>query len=688
MAHVVNKGTGELSTAADGDAVSDSTSVVGLSSSNKRSVSDLYFDTMSRIQASASARNYENAAQFVRENLEYIPNWVGEECRDLGSFVASSIPALEQGGTILALVGDEDGLARMNELVTSIPELENWADRVERHLEDLQLFRCIQETVKINPNCLQLELKGLVGEPDGRRVALLVSYLEKHQKIVRVKTGSTYRLLTHDSHEADPLSRKRKIGSHRVDQSPPSLQQLDAESLSYVYLPRAPKSKTAIEAGKEHFVLADVEGHFEIRDADWKVERVEKLRLSERPDGAFRKFYPSRDGLLMIDDLGKAGGLGPIDAAALCYDRDGRTLAKEALLYDAYRIGVNALGGGLVAMSRDCVLHAYDRLLKPILETTLTDNPEMHTLRKRFEILDGHLKNHIRCIALSSDTNRYIYTAVDEAWCVDIDGNCLWGARLPFQDGWKRLGKASEIFGTDEDVEDALALMELSLPVTPKELKQRYHMLAMKWHPDLNHGDADAGDKMKSLSAAAELLTGLDAEAIEDEFESDSTVYFGPKVGDSNSGFLQLKQEIIVADWIYAASFAASSNAVYLAGYSGRIIVVDENGKGVRAYDIGSVPRRITDTGDYLYLLTDTRLYVLREDSLFALIDTFDDGELIFWRSGFGLLEKKRLRCFSEDGNYLGSVVSKDPIRRVYASEDDMVLETRQRRAIVSGLPA
>jgi len=49
------------------------------------------------------------------------------------------------------------------------------------------------------------------------------------------------------------------------------------------------------------------------------------------------------------------------------------------------------------------------------------------------------------------------------------------------------------------------------------------------------------------------------------------------------------------------------------------------------------------------------------------------------------LLEKKRLRWFSADGQYLGSVIATDPIRRVYWNGDAMVVETRRRRAIVQG---
>ena len=71
---------------------------------------------------------------------------------------------------MLALVGDEEGLARMHETVVSVPEFEPWADAVKRHQHDCRLFKAIQQVVVAQPNCLQTEVKGLIGEEDGRRV--------------------------------------------------------------------------------------------------------------------------------------------------------------------------------------------------------------------------------------------------------------------------------------------------------------------------------------------------------------------------------------------------------------------------------------------------------------------------------------------------------------------------------------
>ncbi len=658
-----------------------------------RRPTDFYFENMARIQGAIAAQSFEEAAKYVRASFRYIPDWVSETRQEYGAFDIASIPALQQGGTALALVGDDDGLASMRALVWSTPELEPWREEIERHESDRIMFQSILAAVAENPHCLQTDVKALVGEADGHRIGRLLSYLEKARKLVRVKEGRTYRLLPPGSAEVPEPTPKLIVRSHRADRKPPPMREIDIASLDYVPLPRAPLRWQEAQVTRERAVVPEPSEPFEIRDAKWTIVAVEKTPATDRPDPAFRQMYPTASGLVMIDDLGKAEGLGPIDAAALRYDREGKLAAMRGLHHGVYRVGVHPLGRGLIAMSRNCDLHAYDDRLDPIMETALVQAPEIVALRKRFQIADDQLKNHIRCVALSETASRYLFTAVDEAWCVDKGGNGLWGAKLPVKEGWTRVTTPSSGFGTSAEVDRALALMNLSLPLTPEELKRRYRELAKQWHPDLNPNDSRSDQKMKALTAAAEMLTGLESTALpryagaafvremqRTEVKAAGmtfTMTVGTQVG-----------ELHAADWIYAACFAARSESVYLAGYSGRIVLVDGNGRGVRAYDIGSVPSRIVDTGDYLYLLTDTRLYVLRGKTLHALIDTFDGGDLMVAQTGFGLLETKRLRWFSQDGRYLGSIVSKDPIRRVYSAGERTVVETRQRRAVVAGVSA
>ena len=638
------------------------------------------------MQGAIARRDFEGAARLIHENLTYIPGLVKETCQQYGSFDIPSIPSLQQGGKVLALLGDGDGLSRMHEIVKGIPELERWAEKIEEHQYDLRLFQTILEAVASHPNCLQTDVKDLVDERNGHRVANLIAYLEKAGRIVRMREGRTYRLVSSGATDAPAALPTERVKSHRADTKPPTAHEIDLSSLSYVPLPRAPLRWEEKQANRERARVPEAKDHFEVRDADWRIEAIEPIPAEARPDPAFRQFHPSDSGLWMIDDLGKAEGLGSIPASALRYDRKGSLAFKTGLHHGIYRIGVHPLGKGLIAMSKSCVVHAYDDSLVMLFETALDRAPETQALRKRFGIADDQLKNHIRCVALSPTAERYLFTTVDEAWCVDVHGNGLWGARLPIKEGWTQVASPSSNTGTSDEVQGALTTFGLSLPVTPQDLRRRYRELAKEHHPDLNPGNPRSEERMKEINLAAEVLTGIDLIAV----PSYMGARYAREMGSSEfevEGFRFSTSEIHAVDWIYAASFAARGNSVYVAGYSGRVVLVDHNGQGVRAYDIGSVPRRIIDTGDYLYLLTDTRLYVLHNDSLHALIDVFDGGDLIIAQTGFGLIEKKRLRWFREDGRYLGSVVSRAPLRRVYSADNKMIVETRQRRAVVQGVP-
>jgi hypothetical protein len=217
--------------------------------------------------------------------------------------------------------------------------------------------------------------------------------------------------------------------------------------------------------------------------------------------------------------------------------------------------------------------------------------------------------------------------------------------------------------------------MQLALPVSPKDVKKRYRELAKKYHPDLNRDDLGAEARMKKIGAAAEALTGVDLSTLSGDegagfFKETGRFQVGIDGTEFTVSMGMQAGELQAADWIYAAALGYKGSGAYLAGYSGRVIEVDSAGDAIRAYDIGVVPKRIIDTGDYLYILTDTRLYILRGELLCGVIDTFDGGELIVGQTGFGLLEKKRFRWFHEEGTYLGSIVTKNPIRRVYYSRD------------------
>ncbi len=372
----------------------------------RESAGDAYYETMGLLTNAISDRDYEHAAGLVNQNLNYIPGWVQETCNEFGAFDIGAIPALEQGGTILALVGDEAGISRMRDLVTSLPPLEPWMPTIGKHEEDTILFNSILEAVESHPNCLQTEVKGFVGVSDGRRVANLLSYLEKAGKIVRKRERRTYRITTGSSASNDAAPVVRVVKSHRDEPEPPEIQEIDISSLEYVPLPRAPLRWEEAQAGRERAQASAENDHFEIRDAEWQLATMKTIPCKERPDPAFRKFYSNNSGIVMIDDLGKAEGLEGHRAAALRYDGRGKEAYKEGLAHDLYRIGVHPMGRDIIGMSRECVVHCYDEQLKLTLETDLSDSPEIRALRRRFEISSDGLKSFIRCVGLSKSAER------------------------------------------------------------------------------------------------------------------------------------------------------------------------------------------------------------------------------------------------------------------------------------------
>jgi hypothetical protein len=211
----------------------------------------------------------------------------------------------------------------------------------------------------------------------------------------------------------------------------------------------------------------------------------------------------------------------------------------------------------------------------------------------------------------------------------------------------------------------------------------------MRWHSDRN-GSAEAHEQMIALNSAVEALNSIDTRIFSGEGEASS--YNGDQDMDLNCGAARLTMafgfgERLDADWIYAANFAAHSNAVYLGSYSGRVVMIDAEGEARQVYNVGIPPDRIIDTGEFLYILTQPALYVLRQGSLETMIDLRYGGELVMAHNGFGVLETKRLRWFSQEGNLLGTILSADPIRRIYQSGEGLIVESRVRRATIERLP-
>ena len=239
-------------------------------------------------------------------------------------------------------------------------------------------------------------------------------------------------------------------------------------------------------------------------------------------------------------------------------------------------------------------------------------------------------------------------------------------------------------------VEEALRLFGLSLPVDPADIKRKYRSLASVHHPDRNPGSPHATEKMKALNSAFEVLTGVDPNTL--GFEESDTTYFARTEPDQVIRVAGIRLEITMTgetpqDWVYAASFAAADGGAYVATYSGRVILLSQEGRALVVYGIGTCPSEIVEIGRYTYFLTPTRLYVVEDGTkLAAFLDVYRQGRLIVSQSGFGLLTNKRLQWFSVAGRRVGELAARDPIRAIHAAKGGAIVQTRQDQVKVCGL--
>lgn len=672
-----------------------------------RAASDRYFALLGELQAAKKDRDWRRGAKITHELIDVLPGFVRESKSEFGD-VPPNLPVFTDGARALALAGDDSGLERLREVTKQLPELEEWRPVAQETIADRRSIEKIRDALAERPGMLQKDVKDAVGAEDGQRISVLIRQMEESGEIRRIRYKGTYLLgladaeiplpEDHPAQSSDSRDDSRRVVyvATTFDQSHERRRPIDPilitlEDLDYIPLPRAPLLWE--ERDKKSGQGSEADDYFQLPDGTpWQFSKIEKLPMEERPDPAYRKVAPNSAGTFLIDDLGKAERFPGAPAALLYVTRTGEIRAEAPLGWGLYRWHVNPMGNSLMGMDGSGVIHAYDHELRRLFAARLQEVPEVSDLMSRYHFDRASLKNHTRTVALSPDGGTYLFTIVDQAFAVGSDGSPKWGAQLPKQEGWSRVAQVSKYVGTSGQVGRALDVLELQMPISVEDVRENYRRLAKRWHPDVNEGSAEAGERFKDISWAAELMSGLDLQSLAPEVDraayqqvqsEETWEAEGMRFSVQVSMHASEKQ---ASDWIYASNFATDGGA-YLAGYSGRVVRMDASGRPWRAYDIGAVPRRIADTDDFLYFLTDTRLYILHDRSLVRLIDVFDEGEFVLGQTGFGLLEKKRFRWFTEQGDLVGAVLANNPIRRVHSTPEGLVVETRQRRARITGAP-
>lgn len=628
-----------------------------------------YFSELERLTSAVTAKDYQTAAAAARASLPLLRQWLDDPRGD-GKRLEIRIPALSQGGTMMALIGDLDGLSELRDLVFEFEYLDAYRGEAEEHFVHHDLFNRIRDVIREKPGVLQNGMKTELGIENGRLASRLVAYLEKSGKVRRAKNGKTNALypagieMPEAATDAIYVEPKRP-GSHRKETRPVRATELDPKRVRTVPLPPSPSAwEKPVELPKTEDAFADFQG-------SWAEISVEPIPRKDRPDSAFRKHFSTRGGALSFDDLAKSETSLDRPGAVLFSDSNGQPGTPLPLFRDPYEISVHPLGEGFALRSRSNVLTVYDTELKVDFETDLSCAPEIPVNRDRLGLAESETHRALRCIALSPERDRYLFTHVDEAWCIDRHGSCLWGLRMPAKEP-TRVRVDGQRFGMAGDIQSALDVMGLKMPVAPDEVRRRYRQLVRELHPDLNPGNEE---KMKAVNVASEQLTGLEPGQLD-----------GSDTGDGGFEIVISFGAVAQADWIYAAAFSGNGKTALLGSYAGRVVRVDRDGTPVEIYDVGSVPVRIVETDAFLYVMTTTRLYVLQGDRLMALEDCASKCDLLVDDGLVLLVETKGVRVFAEDGRALGIALTKAPVRRAYVDEGDLVIETRTQRGRFHGL--
>ena len=456
--------------------------------------------------------------------------------------------------------------------------------------------------------------------------------------------------------------------------------ELDLENVPYYPLPPSPN---AWERRDPEPPSAEEE-YFELQDrSSLNNPQIRKLELGERPDPAYKQSSPMRNGILFIDPSGKSSATPGARSSLFLRSYSGALMVRRDLDYDVYRIGSSPASPQCLFLSSDCVLHGYDSSLDPLIEIDLRTDHRVLMLLEQETALRQPVRRRIRTVAVSPDGHKYLFTVVDTAWCIDRRGNTIWGLSMPLGEGWERVLSRSSLVGDRREISDALSLMQLELPLTQEDIKRQYRRLAMEWHPDRNPKDPASNRRMQRLNDAIAILTGIDATVL--NVSDRATIHYRRTKPDLEIDYGLLRIQLSIGgpglDWIYSSAFGFGDKYLYLGGYSGKIAQVTQEGIPRTVIDVGNTPRQIVDTGEYLFIRTDARLYIVGPSlNLIEMLDIYRKADFVVTPLGFAMVANKNVQWFTPSGAQIAEIRSKHPIRAVYVSGERLDIETRQHR--------
>lgn len=165
-----------------------------MSLAEARAISHRYFALHEQIQAAQRARDYPQVGRLSRQTYQLLPDFVAACRREHGRWDIQSSVAVHTGGTILAVLQDEDGVRLLQQTLAAVEDLTPWRPVGDSAANDLKLVARIMGVVVAHPGVLQTALRDHLSDADGRRLATLAMWLEKAGRINRARSGKTWEL--------------------------------------------------------------------------------------------------------------------------------------------------------------------------------------------------------------------------------------------------------------------------------------------------------------------------------------------------------------------------------------------------------------------------------------------------------------------------------------------------------------
>ncbi len=168
---------------------------------DEEGVVDRYYEEIRIAEQLRAEGRLEEGLAAALVNLDRVPALVSSMVSEYGSFDLDSIPPIEQGCLLAALLGDDAALSRIHSVVESRKELARWREVVLRARTDAATVRAALQHVEEHPGSLRSALGRIIGG-DGRSVSELAYDLALGGLLRREKQGRSYALYLPDAKPA------------------------------------------------------------------------------------------------------------------------------------------------------------------------------------------------------------------------------------------------------------------------------------------------------------------------------------------------------------------------------------------------------------------------------------------------------------------------------------------------------